>query len=188
MELVKPFDTWRFKGAKTTYGTLAAVAAAAASPTTINDKAVTDLGATAHGLLAGSLIYIQGTTNYDGLKSIQAVDTNDFTIYNPFTAETTTTADTWKTMYSSPHPFDFLGFHLHLDAASATSENITVDKDANAGTEFDLNLYTLDMDTVQDISQIYDEPIPCEGGDKIDIAWDNTNTKTWGISIFTRRR
>ena len=187
MTLQLPFDTWKYTGAKTTYGTLAAVAAAAASPTTANDKDLAVLGSTAHGLLAGSLVHLEGTTNYNGLKNIQAVATNTITIYSAFTAETTATADLWKTMYVSQHPYLFLGFSVHLNAVSATSENLVISKDANAGSAFDIKLYSKDMNGIQDIHNIFDEPKPCVGGDKIDVVWDNTNAKTWGIELYTRR-
>lgn len=188
MSLDKPYDTWKFTGAKTTYGTLSATAAVdAGTGGQDGHQGITTLGSTAHGLLAGSLTYLQVTDSYDGLRYIHAVATNTMNVYATFVAETTSTNDLWKTMYSSPHPFLFLGFSVHLTAVCANTENLVISKDANAGSAFDTKIYSKAMNGVQDIHNIFDTPKPCVGGDKIDVVWANGGSKTWGIELYTRR-
>ena len=188
-------DEWFFTGALATYGTFNNVAAADVN--SVNKPFTTDLTDTAHGLLAGSMLYIQGSVNYNGIKEIESVpDANSMVIFSPFVAETLAGTETWKTMITydqivqgklvAGSPFEFLGFEVTLSAASATSENLTVTMDAARGAAFDNLIYSKDMDTVKHINYMFDEIRYCGPGDKIDIAWVNTDARTWGIKIFTR--
>ena len=179
-------DTWFFTGTKTSYGTL--IAAAAASSNAVDPPFTTDIPTSTHGMLAGSLIYIQGTTNYDGLRKILSVpDSASMVIYAKFVAETFSTGDTWKTMYSSPHPFEFLGFEFHSTAAIANVENLIINIDAAAGAAYDKKIYQKAMNGVQSIDNMFDAPRQCMGGDKIDVVFPNAGSKTWGIKLYTRR-
>jgi len=198
----QPYDVWEFSGDQETYGTLATTDPATAN--SIDGKHLTTLGATAHGRQAGSLCYIQDTINYSGLKKIQAVATNTITIYAKFIAEASIdTSDTIKTMvtydritgkYSDAGvtvaagpPWELLGFDLHLDAASETAENLVVSVDSNKGAAWDNKIYSKDMNTIQDINYMFDEPRKMESGYKVDFAWVNTNNKLWGLKVYTRR-
>lgn len=179
-------DEWFFTGAKTTYGIFDA--AAAADGQSIQPPFTTDLADTTHGLLTGSLIYIQGTTNYNGIRKIVSLpDANSMIIYAKFVAETLTTGATWKTMYSSPHPFEFLGFEVTLDAVGANVEDLTITIDAAKGSTYDNRIYTKAMNGVTYINNMFDTPRLCSGDDKIDVAWANAGSKGWGIKLFTRR-
>jgi len=43
------------------------------------------------------------------------------------------------------------------------------------------------MDGIAHINNMFDVPRKCFPGDKIDVAWANTNNTTWGIELITRR-
>lgn len=196
----RKFDEWFFTGAKATYGVFDNAAAAAVNST--DPPFTTDLTDTGHGLLAGSLLYIQGSTNYNGMRYLVSLpDANSMVIRAPYVAETLAGTETWKTMVTydsvissaraqrelqAGSPFTFYGFEVTLSAASATSENLTITIDAAKGSAYDNLIYSLDMDTVQHINNMFDSPRMLAPGDKIDVAWANTNARTWGIKLFTR--
>ena len=136
----QPMDEWFYTGAGATYGVFNN--AAAADYDSVNPPFQTDLSDTAHGLLGGSLFYAQGSVNYNGLRKLVSVpDANSMYIYAKYVAETLAGTETWKTMYSDNHPFEFLGFEVTLSAAGAATENLTIIVDANAGSAYDNELY-----------------------------------------------
>ncbi len=194
--MTQKHDEWYFTGAGATYGTFDN--AAAADDDSDNPPFSTDLTDTAHGLLEGSNLYIQGSVNYNGIRLIKSIpDVNSMIIFAQFVAETLAGTETWKTMITYDEmiqgqlvpssPFEFMGFEITLDAACATSENLTVTLDAARGSAWDNLIYSKDMDTHTDINYMFDEPRYCEQGDKIDVAFANTDTNLWGIRLFTRR-
>jgi hypothetical protein len=197
MNLNQPMDEWFYTGAAATYGTFNDGAIVNTLGDQVNPPFTVDLSDTGHGLIAPSLLYIQNTTNYNGLRKIKSLpDADSMLIYAPYVAETLSSA-TWKTMFTyddwvgtnlrTGPPFEFLGFEVTLNAASATSENLTIIIDADKGSAFDNEIYVKDMNGIQYINNMFDTPRKLSGGDKIDVAWANTNTKTWGIKLFTRR-
>ena len=189
-------DKWYFTGAKATYGTFNN--ADAADVDSANPPFTTDLTDTGHGLLAGSLLYIQGSVNYNGLKLIKSLpDANSMVIYSKYVVEELAGTETWKTLITYDNiiqgnlvpgsPFEFLGFEVTLDAAAATAlENFTVTIDSARGAAFDNLIYSQDMNGIADINYMFDEPRLCDAGDKVDVAWANADTNTWGIKLFTR--
>lgn len=185
--LTQPFDTWEYTGAKATYGVFNAAVAAVGQSS--DPPYTTDLADTGHGLLTGSLLYIQGSTNYNGLRKIISLpDADSLMIAAKYVAETLTTGATWKVMYSSPHPFLFLGFEVTLSAAGANTENLTIIRYKSAdSTAYENKIYTKAMNGEQFINYMFDVPRRCGGGDRIDVAWANAGSKTWGIKLFTRR-
>lgn len=186
--MYKDYDEYFFSGDEETYTTLDNTAASDQSvPGGTDPTGITRLTSTDHGFKAGSCVYIQGTTNYDGLRYIEAVAANTFDIRANYVAETPAGTETVKTMHSSPHPFEFLGFEVHLDAASATAENLVVSIDATKGAAWDVKVYSLDMNTIQDIVKLFDTPMKCSPDDKINVAWNNTNDKLWGVKLYVRR-
>ena len=74
---------------------------------------------------------------------------------------------------------------IHLSAAGGAG-NLTVKLDANAGAAYDAVLLTQDMTLVTDLLWQPEKPIPCDKGDKIVIAWDNTNGRTYGLETKFR--
>jgi len=184
------WDKFFFKGAAAMNGTL-------------NDGSKTDqaggvdlvlaeLDITGHGLLAGSLIYIQGTTNFDGMRRIHSVDTNVINIDvtgdgYPSADETVASSDLWFPGVKYDTDWLFLGFKLHLDAASSTDEDLECLVDADKGSQFDVKIYDDSMLNVQDIIQIYEPAIPMAAEDIVKFTWANTNTKTWGLEVWAAR-
>ena len=193
---MRPYDTIRFSGAKKTYEALDAEACVDAGLIGPSGESIVTMQGDAHGFLAGpsvqlfNCVYLLGTDNYDGLKRIHSVATNTINIFSAFTAETTATGDTFRTAYTSKYPFEFLGFEIHLSAASATSENLVIARDCVLGSTFDTKIYSKDMNAEQDIIYMIpkDELVLCDALDVIDLAWANTNSRTWAIKFFVRSR
>ena len=88
-------------------------------------------------------------------------------------------------------PFQFLGYECHQGVIATTPENLTVTKDAGAGSAYDTLLDTKAMATAanKDIVQYFSGvPIKCyHKDDEIDFAWTNTDTKTYGLTIYWRK-
>jgi hypothetical protein len=200
MNLNQPMDEWFYTGAAATYGTFNDGAIVNTLGDQVNPPFTVDLSDTGHGLIAPSLLYIQNTTNYNGLRKIKSLpDADSMLIYALYVAETLSSA-TWKTMFTyddwvgtnlrTGPPYEFLGFEVTLDAVPTTSEDLEISIDANVGSAFDNLIYSEDLSTLANpsINYMFDTPRKLSGGDKIDVVWANTDTKTWGIKLFTRRR
>lgn len=86
------------------------------------------------------------------------------------------------------YAFDLEGVRLHLSAAAATSENFTIDIDANEGSAYDTNIFTQDMATVQDVLWQPDRPIKFVNGDQLVFSYTNTDGRTWGLEIIYTRQ
>jgi len=73
----------------------------------------------------------------------------------------------------------------NFNAAPTTSEVFTVTLDANAGAIYDLLLYSLDPSAAAttDILWQPDEEIILEGGDAVDVQYDNTDARNYGAQI-----
>lgn len=177
----------KFTGAKTLHG---AINNTALSSVGSPDNPVVRITDTAHGLLANSKIFLQSFTGYDdGLYDVVAVDTNTFDVkVKKYTAYTPSTTPPWGVWVTKNEPFWFVGFKLHLNAADATGEDLTVSIDSNFGAAFDANLLTQGMIGVRDIVWMPSEPILVAGKDLVKFAWTNTGAKTWGIEVHIARR
>ena len=154
--IARDYDVMYFSGNEETYTTLDNTLAATGG--TANGKALTILTSTDHGFKVGSYVWISGTTNYDGLRLIQAVAANTITIYAKYVAEVPAGTETLKAAayLNQKKNWELLGFRVHLNAASATSENLVVAIDSAQGTAFDAKLYSKDMNTLQDVLYKFD--------------------------------
>jgi len=155
----------------------------------VTDLLAVDVAILTHGYVAGSLIYIQGTTYYDGMRKILSLpDANSIVIAAPggYTAEKPAGTELFFPGVSYKTDWEFLGFELHLSAAWATSEDLTVTRDALAGSGFDTLLYTRNMNGVQDIVYRFDPAKIMRAGDVAKFAWANANSRTWGLTILAR--
>ena len=185
----KDYDEIYFTGDGKTYTTLDNDAA---SDQTVAGGAdpigIVRMPSTGHGFNVDSCVYIQGTTNYNGLRKIVAVsDADHFDIRANYVAETFAGTETVKTMYSSPHPFELMGIEVHVDNAPVASETLVVVKDAAAGSAWDTKVYTTAMNGVENVSENFDPTVKCSADDKVDVTWDNTDGDTWGIKLLVRR-
>ena len=90
---------------------------------------------------------------------------------------------------SAAHTTAFLlhSVTVHLSAAPTTSENLTITLNALAGAAYDTLLSKVNpaAGALTDIVYIPDVPLLCQAGDVIDVAFANTNTKTYGVRIVT---
>ncbi|MHA2135397.1 MAG: hypothetical protein ACW99J_16170 [Candidatus Thorarchaeota archaeon] len=169
-----------------------ALNAAAAVDASGGHRNIVTIPDTAHGYQAGSLIYLAGTDNYNGLWNIDAVAANTFNIdlgaFKKFTAETFSSGDSGRPAFTYDEAFEFLGFELHLAAAGATSENFSIDVDAAKGAAWDTNLYSKDMNGVQDIVVNFDQPREFKANDLIVCTYTNTDgSNLWGLKLLARR-
>lgn len=73
----------------------------------------------------------------------------------------------------------------NVSAAPTTSENFTVTLDAHAGTAYDTLLYSVNPSTLSttDIVWLPDQDLILEGGDEVDVAFANTDARTWAAQI-----
>lgn len=149
---------------------------------------------TGHGYQVGddfkkfNSIYISGSTNYNGVKKIIAVAANTVTIHAKYVAETFAGTEIYQPAMTFDEPWEFVGFKVHLNTASATAENFVLNIDAWRGSAFDWNLFTQDFNTVKDYIKTYDEPsIPLNARDAVIATWANTNNRNWGIELIGRR-
>jgi len=88
---------------------------------------------------------------------------------------------------ASNFEYELLDVRLHLASAPTTSENFTITLDATRGTPYDVLHYSKDMETVTDIVWIPPEPLYFAQDDELDFAWDNTDTKEYGLAVRYRR-
>lgn len=192
-------EVFRFEGAKAANGTVdsAAVVDVSSSFPDIQRQGlgVVDITDTAHGYIAGDSVelanhvYLRGTANYNGIHRIHSVpDANSLYIVANFTAESLSTSDTIGPGMSFPEQWLFRGYKLHLAAAATTSENFVISVDAAAGSNFDYNIVTSNMNNVQDLGRFFmDDPVPINKNDVVYVTWANTNTKAWGLELWAQR-
>ena len=84
--------------------------------------------------------------------------------------------------------YQLVSVSCNYNAAPTSAEDFTIDLDANAGAVYDLRLYTLDPGTTStsDILWQPDADLLLEGGDQIDVAYDNTDARQWAVQITMR--
>jgi len=78
---------------------------------------------------------------------------------------------------------------LHLSSAPITSENFTITLNAKDGSVYDTILLSIDLSANSVTDLLWgpgDEPLLCEAGDAIDIAYANTDGNTYGLRVVTR--
>jgi len=148
---------------------------------------------TAHGILAGSTIMFPDIASYDGLRLVEAIGgANEFDIRvddagGALANFTPAGTELWYVGQTYDETWELLGFKVTLSAASATVENFTIDVDAAKGSAFDWNVFTKDMNTVKDVIKMYEVPFVMNANDILKVNWANTNSRTWGVEILSRR-
>lgn len=136
-----------------------------------------------------NLIFVQGTTNYNGLRNIVAVATNTLDIIAPYVAETPGGTETLRPGLQFDERYLFVGFKLHLAAACATSENLVISVDADRGAAWDFNIFTEDMNGTQDRAENYsgDDEVVLQPDDILYCTFANTDDNLWGLELIARR-
>ena len=81
--------------------------------------------------------------------------------------------------------FRLLAVLLHLSAAPTTSENFTVTVDAGDGAAYDTVLHKEDLSvgSVTDLIIPFGKGYEFAPNDEIDIAYTNTDVRTYGLRI-----
>jgi hypothetical protein len=81
--------------------------------------------------------------------------------------------------------YRLISVSVKFSAAPTTSESLTITLDANAGAAYDALLYTINPSLLATtvICWFPDQPLYLEGGDAIDVAFTNTDTRTYGVQI-----
>ena len=74
---------------------------------------------------------------------------------------------------------------LHLSAAGGAAEDFTVTIDSATDAVYDVVLFSQDMNAVADVVWVPERPIPIMK-DEIDFAYNNGNTRTYGLEVNYR--
>ena len=75
-----------------------------------------------------------------------------------------------------------------VHAAPTTSENFTITLNHATAAAYDTLLYSLDLSTgsTVDLAWFLDEPLYLLPDDSLDIAYTNTDTGTYGLSVVLK--
>jgi hypothetical protein len=79
-------------------------------------------------------------------------------------------------------PWQLEEIRVHLSLAGGAN-NLTATVDHGAGAAYDIVILTQDMTTIADLSWQPTRPKEFGAGDELDIAWTNTNGRTYGLEI-----
>ncbi len=195
MAFIKPPpDIWEFTGEDEMDFVVSATVLT--NPKTGFENRTVQFTSTGHGWKAESLIYLRGfispLTYLNGIKYIETVAANTIDVRlgsnEAYAAGTPAGSETGDPIVTYDVDYEFLGFELHLAAAGGTSEDFTIDVDAAKGAAWDTNLYTKDMNGVQNIVVNFDEPRPLKANDLLIFGYENTDADNlWGLKVITRR-
>ena len=85
----------------------------------------------------------------------------------------------------SGRTYRLVSVSCNFNVAPTTSEDFTITLDANAGSAYDVLLYTLDPSAASttDIFWQPDALLLLEGGDEIDVVFANSDNRTYGVQI-----
>ena len=74
---------------------------------------------------------------------------------------------------------------VHLNAAATTSEDLTITQDIVDSALCDTVIYSLDLSAGSTVDLLWqpDAELYLQGGDELDVAWLNTDGRTWGVTI-----
>lgn len=146
------------------------------------------LPCTGHGLPVGAVIFIAGTTNYNGYHTLTAVGTNDFTFVGTYVAETMA-ADTTETVTHRLFPeelFRLVEIRFHLNSAGSSTQNLTVTLDSGENAVYDAVLKSQDTDDLPDYNYNWgkDACHHMKATDALIFGWANSDSKTWGLEVI----
>jgi hypothetical protein len=87
------------------------------------------------------------------------------------------------------HAYRLVSVSVNFDIAPTTSENLTITLDDAYGNAYDLLLYTLDVSAgaTTDVLWQPDEELMLVGGDAVDVAFVNSDARTYGL-VYTVKR
>lgn len=142
----------------------------------------------AHTFLAGSVVYIEGTVNYDGLhKILSAPETDEIQITAKYVAETPGGSETVKIAIVEKHDYKFLGFRLNIAVAPGQADVFTITLDSGKGATYDTVIYSNDMTAVTELEYIRPNvDLPFDKDDVLRVAWPNVANRTFGLEFFSQ--
>ena len=81
--------------------------------------------------------------------------------------------------------YQVISLSVHFSAAPTTAGNLTVTLNSHFGAVYDVLLYSVDPSSgaITDIFWQPDEEIDLIGGDTIDVAYTNTDVRTYGAVL-----
>jgi len=81
-------------------------------------------------------------------------------------------------------PFFIESVRLHLSAAGGAVENFTAQIDGAAvAAVYDTVLLAQDMNAATDVLWVPEQPVYIALNDELDFAYNNANTRTWGLEV-----
>ena len=83
-------------------------------------------------------------------------------------------------LFSLP-AFRLVSFELHLSAAGGDN-SLTITRDAEDGVAYDTVIYSVDLSTLTDNVQTWDN-LYYDYGDSLVVAWTNGSSRTYGLTI-----
>ena len=105
---------------------------------------------------------------------------------SPNTYDKSTGAVAIATTVAPAKNFVLLAVYMELSAVGGAVEDFTITLDANEGAAYDAVIFAQDMSTATNLLYIPEQPIPFQNGDELDIAYANTNTRTYGLTVVYR--
>lgn len=81
--------------------------------------------------------------------------------------------------------YRLISVSCNFDTAPVSAENFTITLDAHAGAVYDVRLYTVDPSAgaISDIFWQPDEELMLEGQDQIEVRYDNTDVRLYGLQV-----
>ena len=98
--------------------------------------------------------------------------------------ERATGAAAIATSVTPDKPSQLESVRLHMDAAGGAAEDFTVTINSATDAVYDTEIFSQDMTSVQDICWVPDPPISIMFNDVIDVAYNNGNTRTYGLEVI----
>lgn len=82
--------------------------------------------------------------------------------------------------------FKLLKILVHFSAAPTTSENLVIKLDSIAGVAYDTTLFSTNpsLSAATDIAYLVEDGLKFKTGDEIVVTFTNTDTRTYGLSIY----
>lgn len=144
------------------------------------------LQTTAHGFAQDSILYFEGTQNYNGMHRLLAVTTNSVTIEAKYVAETFAGTETMSATLTPGQPFDLQEVRFTLSSA-ATQDEFNIDLDSHRGSTFDARLRSIgDMNCIKSFVWIPEFRRLFSKDDKIRFQFANSDNRTLGLEIIYR--
>lgn len=81
---------------------------------------------------------------------------------------------------------ELVAVKVHLSATGGVSENFTITVNSATDAVYDTEIFSQDMNTIQDLLWVPDQPIPVVNIDVLDFAYANSNSRTYGLEAIWR--